>query len=274
MSPSEARSNLSPEELQNKNTSNQLTGGVIHTFVSIKRMTMIPFPPDTQLATRVSLLDAAERLFSQNGIEGTSIREIVKEAGTNLGAINYHFGTKDRLGLEVFARRLEPVNRERIARLDALEATVEPEKLTLEQILDALIRPVLDVDENGTKNCDDFMRLISRCFQEPNQEVKKFVEQQFAEVVRRFDAALLRLMPELSPADLFWCMSFLHGALHHGLQTWLRFEQVPYAMLNPAARKPDREGLIQRLIAFTAAGMSAGPMQPAANPPSPVHRHS
>jgi AcrR family transcriptional regulator len=206
----------------------------------------------------VALLDAAERLFSKNGIEGTSIRDIVKEAGTNLGAINYHFGTKDRLALEVFARRLEPVNRERIARLDALEAATGPGKLTLEQILDALIRPVLEFDEDGTKNCDDFMRLISRCFQEPNPEVKRFVEQQFAEVVHRFDSAVLRVMPELPAGDLFWRMTFLHGALHHGLQTWLRFDQVPYAMLNPAAEKPDREGLIRRLIAFTAAGISAG----------------
>ena len=52
--------------------------------------------PASQLATRVALLDAAERLFSQNGIEGTSVREIIKAAGANLGAINYHFGTKDR----------------------------------------------------------------------------------------------------------------------------------------------------------------------------------
>src|SRR5579862_5927718 len=148
---------------------------------------MSQIAPHLILETRTALLDAAERLFSQNGIEGTSVRDIVKEAGTNLGAINYHFGTKDRLALEVFARRLEPVNRERIARLDALEAGVEPGKMTLEQVLEALIRPVLEVDENGTKNCDDFMRLISRSFQEPNPEVKSFVEQQFAEVVRRFD---------------------------------------------------------------------------------------
>jgi len=216
-----------------------------------------PSVSESHFETRVALLDAAERLFSQNGIEGTSVRDIVKEAGTNLGAINYHFGTKDRLALEVFARRLEPVNRERIARLDALEAATKPGVPTLEQILDALIRPVLEVDENGTKNCDDFMRLISRSFQEPKPEVKKFVEQQFAEVVRRFDEALLRVMPGKSAADLFWPMSFLHGALHHGLQTWLQFDQSPCAMLNPSARKPDREGLIQRLIAFTAAGMSA-----------------
>src|SRR3954468_8381736 len=95
-------------------------------------------PTDSHVATRVALLDTAERLFSQNGIEGTSVREIIKAAGANLGAINYHFGTKDRLALEVFARRLEPVNRERVARLDALEAAGQG-KLKLEQILDALI---------------------------------------------------------------------------------------------------------------------------------------
>ena len=211
--------------------------------------------PGSQLATRVALLDAAERLFSQNGIEGTSVREIIKAAGANLGAINYHFGTKDRLALEVFARRIEPVNRERIARLDALEAGVGRRKLKLEQILDALIRPALESEEQ--KNCDDFMRLISRSFQEPNAEVKKFVEQQFAEVARRFDSAILRAVPGLPPEDLFWRMCFLCGALHHGLQTWLRFDQMPYSTLHPAAMKPDREGLIQHLISFMAAGMSA-----------------
>lgn len=233
---------------------------------------MIPAQPpttahDPHLETRVALLDAAERLFSQHGIEGTSVREIVREAGTNLGAINYHFGTKERLALEVFARRLEPVNRDRLARLDALEASTEPGKLTLEQVLEALIRPVMEFDEDGTKNCDDLMRLISRSFQEPNPEVKKFVEQQFAEVIRRFDAAILRLMPGLSSADLFWRMSFLHGALHHGLQTWLRFEQDPFAMLfTPAVEKPDREELTRRLIAFATAGMSAGQSKASESP--------
>ncbi|HEV7402347.1 MAG TPA: TetR/AcrR family transcriptional regulator [Chthoniobacteraceae bacterium] len=221
-------------------------------------------PParDSQFATRGALLDAAERLFSQNGIEGTSVRDIIKAAGANLGAINYHFGTKDRLALEVFARRIEPVNRARLARLDALEAGVGRRKLKLEQILEALVRPALESEGQGAKNCDDFMRLISRSFQEPNAEVKKFVEQQFAEVAHRFDAAILRALPGLPPQELFWRMCFVYGALHHGLQTWLQFEQMPYAMLTPAARKPDREGLIQRLISFMAAGLSAPGSKP------------
>ncbi|EDY19570.1 transcriptional regulator, TetR family [Chthoniobacter flavus Ellin428] len=209
------------------------------------------------LATRIALLDAAERLFSQNGIEATSVRDIIKEAGTNLGAINYHFGTKDRLALEVFARRIRPVNRERIARLDALEATTDPSRITLAQVLDALIRPALESEAFGAKSCDDFMRLLSRSSQEPNAEVKKFVEEQFAEMCGRFDAAILRVVPGLPPSELFWRVSFLHGALNNALQTWLRFEQIPYAAFSPAASKPDREGLIQRLIAFIAGGLSA-----------------
>ena len=123
----------------------------VHTFVSYRRMSaalLTAISRESQFATRAALLDAAERLFSQNGIEGTSVRDITKEAGANLGAINYHFGTKDRLALEVFARRIEPVNRERIARLDALEAEAGRKKLKLEQILDALIRPALE-SESG-----------------------------------------------------------------------------------------------------------------------------
>ena len=221
------------------------------------------FPPDSQLATRVALLDAAERLFSQNGVEGTSVREIIKAAETNLGAINYHFGSKDRLALEVFARRIQPVNRERIARLDVLEAGNEPGKLIARTNPRGAgpYRPWKARGNSGAKNCDDFfMRLISRSFQEPNPEVKKFVEEQFAEVVSRFDFRdRAGLAGVCSPRGvLFWRMTFVHGALHHGLQTWLRFDQVPYAMLNPAAEKPDREGLIRRMISFMAAGLSAG----------------
>ena len=213
-------------------------------------------PADAHVVTRAALLDAAERLFSRNGVEGTSVRGITKEAGANLAAINYHFGTKERLAVEVFARRLEPVNRARIARLDALEAARGRRKLELGQIIDALVRPAVEAKEDGAPGCNDFMRLISRCFQEPNPELKKFVEQQFAEVAQRFDSAILRAVPRLPHGDLFWRMNFLFGALHHGQEIWLRFDQLP----RPSGFAPvrlDREAFIQRVISFAVAGLSA-----------------
>ncbi|GAB4328483.1 MAG: hypothetical protein Kow0074_24440 [Candidatus Zixiibacteriota bacterium] len=47
--------------------------------------------------TKTRLLNAARRLFSQRGYEGTSIKAITDAAGANLGAVTYHFKTKDAL---------------------------------------------------------------------------------------------------------------------------------------------------------------------------------
>ena len=209
---------------------------------------------DAAVATRDVILLAAERLFSRNGFEGTSVRDIIREAGVNLGAINYHFGTKERLAMEVYARRLAPVNRERIARLDALEAAAGKRKLKLEQVIDAIVRPGVEGDSAALS--DDLMRLISRCFQEPNPELKKFVERQFAEVAQRFDSAILKAVPGLPPEELYWRMNFLFGALHRGQELWLRFDQMPRPQGTQPV-KPDLEGFIRRLVSFATAGLAA-----------------
>ncbi|MFL6529487.1 MAG: TetR family transcriptional regulator, partial [Chthoniobacterales bacterium] len=47
--------------------------------------------------TKVAVLDAAERLFASHGFEATSLRAITSEAQANLGAVNYHFASKDEL---------------------------------------------------------------------------------------------------------------------------------------------------------------------------------
>ncbi|MFI5249716.1 MAG: CerR family C-terminal domain-containing protein [Gemmatimonadales bacterium] len=48
-------------------------------------------------ATRERLLNTAIRLFSQRGFEHVAVRDICRDAGANLAAVNYHFG--DKLGL-------------------------------------------------------------------------------------------------------------------------------------------------------------------------------
>ena len=46
------------------------------------------------LATRSSLLDAAERLFQQQGVSGTSLQDIAAAAGASRGAVYWHFKDK------------------------------------------------------------------------------------------------------------------------------------------------------------------------------------
>jgi AcrR family transcriptional regulator len=43
------------------------------------------------------LLAAGRRLFARGGFEGTSVRTLTEEAGANLGAVTYHFGSKENL---------------------------------------------------------------------------------------------------------------------------------------------------------------------------------
>src|SRR4051794_41890454 len=50
-------------------------------------------------STKEQIVLAAEALFAERGIEGVSLRQIGAAAGNgNNSAVQYHFGTKDRLG--------------------------------------------------------------------------------------------------------------------------------------------------------------------------------
>ncbi|MCP2257657.1 transcriptional regulator, TetR family [Streptoalloteichus tenebrarius] len=49
------------------------------------------------MGIREQLLDGARRCLAERGYARTTVRDIVAATGTNLAAINYHFGTKDAL---------------------------------------------------------------------------------------------------------------------------------------------------------------------------------
>ena len=68
-------------------------------------MRMSPKAPAHAPDTRERILDAAEPLFAARGFAGTSVRDVTESAGANLGAVNYHFRSKEGLYAEVFARR-------------------------------------------------------------------------------------------------------------------------------------------------------------------------
>lgn len=55
---------------------------------------------------RANILEAAETLFSQLGYEATSTRQIAKEAGANMAMINYYFGSKEGVFMEIMSSRI------------------------------------------------------------------------------------------------------------------------------------------------------------------------
>ena len=50
-------------------------------------------------------MEAAEELFAEKGFDGTSVRDVAKEAGVNLAMISYYFGSKEKLMEALFRYR-------------------------------------------------------------------------------------------------------------------------------------------------------------------------
>lgn len=85
-------------------------------------------PRDTGAATRADLIAAGRTLFAQKGFDGTSVRALTTEAGTNLGAITYHFGSKRGLYTAVLEDGVRPLAR-RVARAAQAEGTARERML-------------------------------------------------------------------------------------------------------------------------------------------------
>jgi AcrR family transcriptional regulator len=69
--------------------------------------------------TRTKILDAAFRQLAERGYSALSVREIGKEAGVNHALVNYYFGSKDKLVVEV----LDAANRRLLERQQKMYAS-------------------------------------------------------------------------------------------------------------------------------------------------------
>lgn len=201
--------------------------------------------------TRDRLLDIAERLFAERGLDAVSVRDIIGAAGANLGAINYHFGTKEKLIVAVLERRMAPLGQRCLQGLAAAEQAAGNKRPTLEAVLEALFRAEVEQAMDPARGGATFGKLMARCFVEAKPAVEKAVRTHFEPVMRRFDAALLRVMPQLKPADVFWRMHLLIGGLHHSL---LMLHRKPPEGIR---LRMDAETYIKRFVAFAAAAFRA-----------------
>ena len=210
-----------------------------------------PADKQRQQATRERLLDVAERLFARHGLDAVSVRDITQAAGANLGAINYYFGTKRKLIVAVFDRRMTPLTEERLRALDALEKAAGDGALPVEGVLEAMFRPAVLHAMDKQRGGAVFGRLMARSMMEPNPHLESFMRGQLEPVVRRFDAALMRAMPSLSLEDVFWRMHLLIGALHNSLL--MLDKKLP----DGRCLRMEPEAYVKRFMAFAAAAFKA-----------------
>ncbi|MBO6781893.1 MAG: TetR family transcriptional regulator [Alphaproteobacteria bacterium] len=203
-------------------------------------------------ATRKRILDAAQKLFSEHGTNGVSLRAITSEAGANSAAANYHFGSKSGLLEAVFARHAAGIAQEREAMLAQCRA--EPGRPPmLEQIVRAFLEPGMRGEHGGTS----FARFRGRMLAENSEQTRELYVRYFNGSTGQFLDALRKVLPDLSETDLFWRVHVMLGTMVYTLANTGRIQ----ALSNGACDPSDLDDALDHLVPMIAH-LFRGPATP------------
>jgi AcrR family transcriptional regulator len=200
--------------------------------------------------TRNAILDTAERLFAQHGLQGASVRKILSQAGVNVALAHYYFGSRDGLIRELLRRRVEPLNEQRLRLLAEVEMAAGLEGARLEALLRAFFTPaIVLLDEHP-----DFARLIGQLHVAANPRLRDLFIELFGDVLHRFSEPIRRVLPSrLSGPQLVSRIQFTFGAL---ILTLTNHSDMKL-MARGRYEVPRSEALVEELVTFCAAGLTA-----------------
>jgi AcrR family transcriptional regulator len=210
--------------------------------------------------TKGRILAAAEGLFAEQGYAATSLRHIIAQAGVNLAAIHYHFGSKEDLLDQLVSTFADPVNRARVALLERYEAEAHGAALPVEKILEAFFLPAAQLATTGA------IKLMGRLYGEGLMPA--IVERHFKPTGKRFVTALRRTLAYLPDEEFFWRIDFMIGAMAHAMMGGRVFgaETAPVRSNGGGAAGRDTVDIspgsraarhLACLVAFLAAGFRA-----------------
>lgn len=98
--------------------------------------------------TRERLLEAAKALFAERGYDDVTVRDICRAAAANVSLVNYYYGGKLKLYLEVADAALAEMRAFNRTTMDAPEGSTATQKL--EHFVRVFIRRVLEPPVDGT----------------------------------------------------------------------------------------------------------------------------
>jgi len=146
----------------------------------------------SQAETRRQLLEAAGEVFAESGFRDATVREICRRAGANVAAVNYHFGDKETLYIEVIRYAHGKALAKYPPLLD-LSPDAPPEE-KLRAFVKSLLLRIFDKGPNSWHG-----KVMSREMIEPSAALDSLVEERMrpmAAQLREIVAAIVN-----SPAD-------------------------------------------------------------------------
>lgn len=203
----------------------------------------------TNVSKRDRILDAAEALFAERGFDGVTLRQIASSAGVDVALANYHFGKKLELFNAVFERRAALLNQSRLDALRKVQAEQTDSGPSVEQIIEAFLRPLELTQETADPGWRHYLALIAYV-NNSTYWGKRMMSKLFDDLVQEFIAALRQALPTASDQDLFWCYHNLSGALTLTLAQTERIDTLSGGL----CQSSDFQAAYDHMIPFVAAG--------------------
>jgi AcrR family transcriptional regulator len=215
--------------------------------------------------TRTRLIAAAERLFTEGGEEGTSLRAVTREAISNAAAVHYHFGGRDGLLRAVLDRYLEPRQARRMRLLD--KATEQHGPLVpVPVVFTALLRPDLELLGKLRKNRVQVARFLGRASAHRSPVVAEYLDRQATAIVDRVLPLLAPTMADVDPAELRQRLRLVMDSVA------MLYATVPDLGQPGPLGTDDVDEQVRRMVAFAAAGVAAPPTSTVATDARPRKR--
>lgn len=196
--------------------------------------------------TRSTILDAAERLFAEEGIGATSIRTIIAAAAVNSAAVHYHFGSKEQLITDVFQRRASLITSERLRLLQAIPANATP-AAKLEAIVRAFLKPGLFGADKSRLIAQRYAMFRARLVAENTALARELMSKGFDDSCRQFVTALGEVTPAFSTRDLHWRMHAMLGLLVYTMTRSNRIVSITHGACDPT----DDDAALEELVKIT-----------------------
>lgn len=200
--------------------------------------------------TRNDIIQATEKLFAAKGFQAMTLRDVTRDARVNLAAVNYHFGSKQNLMLAVIRNRFEPINEERIRRLEALSDDFHPNPIPLEAIFDALFQPLFEAAAKDDASDVILIQMIGRAITEPADFLCAMHKEFFAELTRRFMIEIKRSCSTLSDEQLEYRFFFAISTMIGTIVEKNRLERISGGKLD----SPNLDRTVRELTAFVVSG--------------------
>ena len=196
------------------------------------------------------ILYEAETLFAERGFYSVTIREITQAARCNLAAVNYHFGNKQNLYMEVFRCLWKPRAQRVLARFESVLATQR--ELTLQGILHAVAEAFI----KGPLSDEERLRHSQLMIREMARPTEAF-EMVVGDVIGPFQGKLVELIRPFMPRDMEWEALLLHIQSIIAMVIHFNFARNP--VMRITGRQYDdrfKDELVKHVVQFSLSGLN------------------